>query len=108
LIWVKRYRRRATAWSLEFNFVISGRFKKSFKTTGSDVSIKIFLGFLNAVYFMPLLLTNSNRKNINEIEMNTLIPKIKDILSILLTFFLTVIAWVFFRSNTILDAVNFQ
>jgi D-alanyl-lipoteichoic acid acyltransferase DltB (MBOAT superfamily) len=67
----------------------------------------IFWGFLNAVYFMPLLLTNSNRKNINEIEMNTLIPKIKDILSILLTFFLTVIAWVFFRSNTILDAFNY-
>ena len=61
-------------------------------------------GFLNALYFMPLLLLDKNRNNLEIISTHKLLPSLKDFFQILLTFFLTVIAWIFFRSNTIAQA----
>ena len=61
-------------------------------------------GFINAVYFLPLLLSNSNRNNMDEIVLKWNFDSVKVILSILYTFFLTCIAWVFFRAKTIMDA----
>lgn len=65
----------------------------------------VFWGFLNAVYFLPLLLSNSNRNNMDAIHLKFNFDSVKVILSILSTFLLTCIAWVFFRSKTITDAV---
>lgn len=62
-------------------------------------------GFINAVYFLPLLLSNSNRNNMDEIKLKFNFDSTKVILSILYTFSLTCIAWVFFRAKTITDAV---
>jgi alginate O-acetyltransferase complex protein AlgI len=53
-------------------------------------------GFLHALYFIPLLLFNVNRKNIISIDENRLFPKIGDLFSMLSTLFLVVISWVFF------------
>jgi len=61
-------------------------------------------GFINAMYFMPLLIFNQNRKNITISAENTLLPPLKDLLQMCGTFFITLIAWVFFRANTITDA----
>lgn len=65
----------------------------------------IVWGFINAVYFLPLLLSNSNRNNMDAIKLNFNFDSTKAILSILYTFSLTCIAWVFFRAKTITDAV---
>ena len=62
-------------------------------------------GFINAVYFLPLLLSNSNRNNMDEIRLKFNFDSVKVITSILYTFILTCIAWVFFRARTITDAV---
>ncbi|OIV43173.1 MBOAT family O-acyltransferase [Flavobacterium johnsoniae] len=62
-------------------------------------------GFINAVYFLPLLLSNSNRNNINEIVLKRNFDSVKTILSIFLTFIITCVAWVFFRARTISDAL---
>jgi alginate O-acetyltransferase complex protein AlgI len=62
-------------------------------------------GFINAVYFLPLLLSNSNRNNMDVIQLKVNFDSVKVILSILYTFSLTCIAWVFFRANTITDAL---
>ncbi|MBF7090613.1 MBOAT family protein [Flavobacterium sp. ALJ2] len=62
-------------------------------------------GFINAVYFLPLLLSNSNRNNIDSFRLKYNFDSVKVIMSILYTFSLTCIAWVFFRSRTITDAV---
>ncbi len=59
----------------------------------------VFWGFLNALYFMPLLLSGSNRKNIEIVAVNSFFSGFKDLLKIVKTFFLTVIAWVFFRAS---------
>lgn len=64
-------------------------------------------GFINAVYFLPLLLSNSNRNNMDAIVLKWNFDSAKVIMSILYTFLLTCIAWVFFRARTITDAVSY-
>ncbi len=63
-------------------------------------------GFLNAVYFLPLLLTNNNRNNISIVAENSALPTAKEFLQMGLTFFITMIAWVFFRSESIGQALS--
>jgi D-alanyl-lipoteichoic acid acyltransferase DltB (MBOAT superfamily) len=62
-------------------------------------------GFINAVYFLPLLLRNSNRNNMDTIELSWNLNSVKTITSILLTFLITSVAWIFFRAKTITDAI---
>jgi alginate O-acetyltransferase complex protein AlgI len=62
-------------------------------------------GFINAVYFLPLLLSNSNRNNMDAIVLRFNFDSVKVVMSILYTFLLTCVAWVFFRARTITDAV---
>jgi len=64
----------------------------------------IFWGFLNALYFLPLLLRKKNRLNTNEIAKNKKLPSFKEFLQIIVTFSLTIFAWIFFRSISITDA----
>ena len=61
-------------------------------------------GAINAFYFLPLLITNRNRKNIEIVAKGRVLPSFKDFISIVLTFSLTTLAWVFFRSKTITEA----
>ena len=65
----------------------------------------IVWGGLNAVYFLPLLLTNSNRKNIDVVAQGNILPTIGEIWMMLKTFFLTIIAWIFFRADSLSDAL---
>ena len=67
----------------------------------------IVWGGLNALYFLPLLLTKNNRNHLNTVAEGSLFPTYKEILSIGLTFFLTVIAWVFFRADTLTEALHY-
>ncbi|WP_431243032.1 MBOAT family O-acyltransferase [Flavobacterium sp. P21] len=67
----------------------------------------VIWGLINAVYFLPLLLSNSNRNNLDEIHVKFNYDSFKVVLSILYTFGLTCIAWVFFRAKTITDAVSY-
>ncbi len=67
----------------------------------------IVWGLLNALYFLPLLLTNRNRRNTDTIAKNRILPSIKDVLNILITFSLTTIGWIFFRSDSVNDSVNY-
>jgi alginate O-acetyltransferase complex protein AlgI len=62
-------------------------------------------GFLNALYFLPLLLTKSNRNHLGIVAAGSVIPSLRDVLRIGLTFFLTVFAWIFFRANSLTDAL---
>ncbi|MDQ5929391.1 MAG: alginate O-acetyltransferase complex protein AlgI, partial [Bacteroidota bacterium] len=61
-------------------------------------------GFINAVYFLPLLLLNKNRSNVDEIQLKFNWQSVKIVASMLTTFCLSTVAWVFFRAKTITDA----
>ncbi|WP_345146440.1 MBOAT family O-acyltransferase [Flavobacterium ginsengiterrae] len=65
----------------------------------------IVWGFINAVYFLPLLLSNSNRNNMDTIQLQFNFNSVKVLSSIFSTFLLTCMAWVFFRAKTITDAI---
>jgi alginate O-acetyltransferase complex protein AlgI len=67
----------------------------------------VFWGFLNAVYFLPLLLKSSNRNNMDAIVLKWNLGSVRVIMSIVYTFLLTCVAWVFFRARTIADAVAY-
>lgn len=67
----------------------------------------IVWGSLNAIYFLPLLLTNKNRSNLNVIALNKSLPNLREFLSVLLTFSLTVFAWIFFRAENLSHAFSF-
>ena len=67
----------------------------------------IVWGGLNAIYFLPLLLRNKNRANLNLASEGQIIVSLKEAFQILTTFFLTIIAWVFFRADSIGEAVNY-
>ncbi|RZJ69979.1 MBOAT family O-acyltransferase [Flavobacterium sp.] len=62
-------------------------------------------GGLNALYFLPLLLSNSNRNNMHIVAEGRIFPKFREFFGILLTFSLTTLAWIFFRAKTVSDAV---
>lgn len=65
-------------------------------------------GALNALYFIPLLLRQKNRKNLGIVAENKILPNLRELSSIILTFTLTTIAWVFFRAENIHDALQYQ
>lgn len=58
-------------------------------------------GLLNALYFLPLLLLNQNRINTDTIAVGKLLPSVKEVTQMSITFFLTTIAWIFFRADSI-------
>lgn len=64
-------------------------------------------GFLNALYFMPLLLLNKNRNHIEIVAQNRFLPSLKDFFKIALTFSMTVFAWIFFRAESISHAFQY-
>lgn len=67
----------------------------------------IVWGALNAIYFLPLLLTNNNRNNLETVAQGKLLPSIKELSFIFLTFGLTVFAWIFFRAENIGHAISY-
>ena len=67
----------------------------------------LFWGLLNALYFLPLMLLNKNRNNTDIVAENRLFPSFKEFTQILITFFLTLLAWVFFRADNISHAFSY-
>jgi len=64
-------------------------------------------GALNAAYFLPLMLTNNNRKNIEIVAKGKLLPSIKEFLAMFVTFALAVFAWIFFRADNMSHAFSY-
>jgi alginate O-acetyltransferase complex protein AlgI len=67
----------------------------------------IFWGLLNAIYFLPLAITEKNRKHLKITTDSGWIPNLSEFGKILFTFILTTIAWVFFRSPSVADAFTY-
>jgi len=67
----------------------------------------IVWGALNAIYFLPLLLTNKNRNHLEIVAQSKSLPTLKELSLMLLTFSLTVFAWIFFRADNIGHAASY-
>jgi len=64
-------------------------------------------GVLNALYFLPLLLTKRNRQNLETVAVDSYLPSIKEFSNMAITFGLTVFAWIFFRADNIGHAFKY-
>ncbi len=64
-------------------------------------------GFLNALYILPAVLLKTNRDHLEIAGSDGHLPSFYEMLQITLTFSLTVLAWIFFRSQTLTDAVQY-
>lgn len=58
-------------------------------------------GALNAIYFLPLLLTNKNRTHLGTVAEGRMFPSVKELFQMGITFSITVLAWVFFRAENL-------
>jgi len=67
----------------------------------------IVWGTLHAIYFLPLLLTNKNRNNLEIVAQGNYFPTARELLQMLSTFTLTVFAWIIFRANDITHAFHY-
>ncbi len=67
----------------------------------------IIWGALNAIYYVPLFIFGTTRNNLDVIAAETIFPSLKSILGLIVTFSLTTLAWIFFRSATATDAFDY-
>ncbi len=67
----------------------------------------IVWGFINALYFLPLLLLKRNRKFTDNAAEGKIFPGIREFFQICCTFGLTVVAWIFFRAENISQALSY-
>lgn len=67
----------------------------------------IFWGFLNALYIMPSIIFNTKDNYSGIVAQGKYLPTLKEILMIAITFSLTVFAWIFFRSESLTQAIHY-
>lgn len=67
----------------------------------------IVWGILNAIYIMPSIIFNTNRNNLGIVAQGKHFPSIKELFQMLITFILTMFAWIFFRAESIDKAIVF-
>lgn len=67
----------------------------------------IVWGGLNAIYFLPLLLAKTNRQNLEVIAKGRLLPSLKEFFQVIITFAITCFAWIFFRADSVSDALMY-
>ena len=67
----------------------------------------IIWGGLHALYYLPLMLGKRNRHHLDTVAEGRLLPTIRELLQMLVTFLLVTLAWVFFRAENIYHALAY-
>ena len=67
----------------------------------------IVWGALNALYFVPLFLLNKNRSNLDVVAKGKLLPSLREVYQMFITFALTCLAWIFFRAESVGHAIAY-
>ncbi|HNQ66820.1 MAG TPA: MBOAT family O-acyltransferase [Bacteroidales bacterium] len=117
----RRWHISLTSWFRDYVYIPLGGSRKSKIVNIRNVIIVFVLsgfwhganwtfviwGLLNAVYFIPLLLLNKNRKNIDIVAEHKKGISLKELGMMIFTFLLTLFAWIFFRAESINHAVQY-
>ena len=117
----RRWHISLTTWFRDYiYFPLGGSRKGLFKTIRNTFIIFIVSGFwhganwtfiawgaIHACYFLPLLLSKNNRKNIEIVAKGKNFPTFREVVQILVTFSLTVFAWIFFRAESLTHAFHY-
>lgn len=67
----------------------------------------IVWGFLNALFIMPSIVKKTNRNNLEIVAKGKLLPTVKELLQMIITYFLTVFTWIFFRAENMEQAIQY-
>tara|TARA_R100001369_G_scaffold92691_1_gene139151 strand:- start:7300 stop:8745 length:1446 start_codon:yes stop_codon:yes gene_type:complete len=67
----------------------------------------IVWGALNALYFLPIMLLGKNRDNIHYATDIGFKTRILELVQIISTFLLTILAWIFFRARSVEHAMSY-
>jgi alginate O-acetyltransferase complex protein AlgI len=67
----------------------------------------IMWGALNALFIIPSVIFKTNRNNLEIAAKGRIFPSISEAFKILVTFLLTVFAWIFFRASSVSQAFYF-
>lgn len=67
----------------------------------------IIWGGLIGIYFIPLILTNQNRKNLDKVAEGNYLPSPKEVIQMGITFALTCLSWIFFRAENLTEAFKY-
>ncbi|MCW8879479.1 MAG: hypothetical protein OQK51_20675 [Kangiellaceae bacterium] len=67
----------------------------------------IIWGMLHALYYIPVLLADKNRSNMDIVAQGKLLPSLRELAQMLATFLLVVLAWIFFRAENIQHAIAY-
>jgi len=67
----------------------------------------IVWGLLNALYIMPSIIFGTNRTNLEIVAKGRFFPSLKEFGAMILTFVLTMFAWIFFRANDLSHAMQY-
>jgi D-alanyl-lipoteichoic acid acyltransferase DltB (MBOAT superfamily) len=66
----------------------------------------VFWGLINAMLFLPILLSGRNRRNLGVVAEGRLLPSLSELAGMTATFLATLLAWVFFRASTVEQALS--
>lgn len=64
-------------------------------------------GGVHAFYMLPSILLGTNRRYLEVVGSGRIFPSVGNVFKIIVTFLLVMIAWVFFRSDSIADAFDY-
>lgn len=67
----------------------------------------LFWGFVNALFFLPLILIKEKRLKMENLEKERMLPSIRELIEIGMTFLLITFAWIFFRAENLQHAFSF-
>ena len=64
-------------------------------------------GLINALLFIPLLVTGKNRNNLDDVAAGRLVPNLKEFFQMAWTFSLVCLTWIFFRAENFTQATSY-
>ena len=67
----------------------------------------IVWGALHALYYLPFMILNKNRDHLGIAAQGRILPNIKEFIQIGNTFAMTTFAWIFFRADSVNDAISY-
>lgn len=67
----------------------------------------VFWGFLNGLYYIPVMLNRNRPKYNNVVAYRTLLPSLSELVKIISTFLIVIFAWIFFRSDSIFSGFQY-
>jgi len=67
----------------------------------------IFWGLIHSLFYIPQVLSGSNRAYLDYVAAGKFVPSVLDIFRMARTFVIVTVAWVFFRSDSMMDSFQY-